>query len=170
LLSPSRESECSIRCIRLQTWQQHRSNECVKCVVECHSVSRTHSLSRCIRLRTWQEHRRNESLHLTRHAVLRVCTLCVCVCVRVCVFVCLCVCVWVGGCMCVRVQEYSRTCIRIAPFDTLCSATCYPVCVCVCVCACACMHVPVCAVIYVSTNMHLNQRVGKTSCCVEMLD
>ena len=72
-------------------------------------------------------------LMLSMYNVMAVLTLCVCVCMRACLFMCLCMCVFVCICVCV----YMCTCV--------CLCTCVRLCLCVClcvrwaVCMCTCM-------------------------------
>ena len=71
------------------------------------------------------------------YSVLSVCVhVCMCVCVRAYVCVCMCVCMHAYVCVCVRV------CVCVCVCACVCA--CVRMCVCVCVCVCGCVSVYVC--------------------------
>ena len=76
-----------------------------------------------------------------RHGARSMSSMCVCVCVDLCVSACLCVCVPVCLCVCCVLCVYYVLCVLCV--FCVCSV-CVCVCVCECVCACVCVCVCVC--------------------------
>ena len=100
---------------------------------------------------------------------------CVCVCVRVCVYSCVCVfvCACIRVCVCVCVCVFVCVCIRVC----VCARVCVFVCVCVCVfmcvyvymcvCVCTCVYVYMCVCVRMCVYVRVYVFVC-TCVCVHM--